>query len=159
MRISCKAYVMAFFFTLASCQSTRQSDSRSGNRYRNRASSDLPQGRTLGLIRPLLGGIRPIASAIGFDPIRPGGSLGGGGLQSDPIYGGGYPGYGGYGGYAGYPYYGGYAGLFSGYRPYAYRPRPYYPYTVDIIHMAVIILMAAISVQAHMAHMAVVVVG
>lgn len=118
---------MACFFVFASCQLTRQSGFRSGSR--NTVRSDVVQGRTLGLIRPLIGGlgaIRPIASAIGFDPIRLG-TAGGGALQSDPIYGGGYPGYGGYGGYGGYPFYGGYPGLFSGYGPYLYRPRPYYP--------------------------------
>lgn len=129
MHILGKVLLMAFFFVLASCQSTRRSGARSGGRNRSAASSDVGQGRTLGLIGPLIGGFggaRPIASAIGLDPIILG-PAGGGALQSDPIYGGGYPGYGGYGGYGGYPVYGGYPGLFSGYSPFAYRPRPYYP--------------------------------
>lgn len=116
---------------------------------RSKSRSERPQGRTLGLLTPLLlGGGGPL-----FDvplpagpPIRPGGgssSAAGGGTQSDSYYGGSYPSYGyrpnyGYGypnyGYNyGYPVFGyGYGQNY--YRPSYYnyggyqRPQPYYGY-------------------------------
>nr|XP_016928431.1 prisilkin-39 [Drosophila suzukii] len=115
---------------------------------RSKARDSRPQGRTLGLLTPLLlGGGRPLFDvplAVG-PPIRPGGSSGGGGTQSDSVdsyYGGGYPSYGyrpnyGYG-YPSYSYNYGYPGLGYGYgtyyRPSYYnyggyqRPQPYYGY-------------------------------
>ncbi|XP_017472782.1 PREDICTED: prisilkin-39 [Rhagoletis zephyria] len=119
--------MVASFLTFVRSQSTSR-------RSQTATSNDSPQGRTLGLISPILGGLtrrRP----IGLGGLGALGGLAGGGLQSDPIYGGGYGGYGGgyggygggYGGYGGYPLFGGYPGLFGGYAPYAYRPRPYYP--------------------------------
>ncbi|XP_054737805.1 shematrin-like protein 2 [Anastrepha obliqua] len=121
MRILYKAVLVASFLTFTSCQSTRQNNIENRGRSRTTAASDVGQGRTLGLIRPLIGGLvrgRPL----------PLGSLGSGALQSDPLYDGGYPSYGGiYGGYGGIPIYGGYPGIFGGYGPYAYRPPPYYP--------------------------------
>ncbi|XP_017038770.2 prisilkin-39 [Drosophila ficusphila] len=118
---------------------------------RSRSKTDRPQGRTLGLLTPLLlGGGGPLFDVplAAGPPIRPGGSSSAG-TQSDPSdsgygYGGGYPSYGyrpysygyrpnyGYGYNYGYPGYGyGYAQNY--YRPsyynYGYqRPPPYYGY-------------------------------
>ncbi|XP_017069483.1 shematrin-like protein 1 [Drosophila eugracilis] len=117
---------------------------------KSKSKVDRPQGRTLGLLTPLLlGGGGPLFDAplpVG-PPIRPGSSsAGGGGTQSDPQdYGGSYPSYGyrpnyGYGyGYPSYGYNYGYPGLGYGYgqsyyRPSYYnyggyqRPQPYYGY-------------------------------
>ncbi|EDW08308.2 uncharacterized protein Dmoj_GI19898 [Drosophila mojavensis] len=82
-------------------------------------ASDRPQGRTLGLLAPLLLGAG--ASPLYDVPVVPvGGTSGSGsgaGTQSDPYYGGagvagggGYPGYGNYYGY-------GYPSSYNGYRP------------------------------------------
>ncbi|EDV56521.1 probable peroxisomal membrane protein PEX13 [Drosophila erecta] len=101
---------------------------------KSKARKERPQGRTLGLLTPLLlGGGGPL-----FDvplpagpPIRPGGgssAAAGGGTQSDSYYGGGYPGYGYRPNYGyGYPNYGtnyfyGYPGFGYGYGQNNYRP-------------------------------------
>ncbi|EDW90029.1 prisilkin-39 [Drosophila yakuba] len=104
---------------------------------KSKGRNDRPQGRTLGLLTPLLlGGGGPL-----FDvplpagpPIGPGGgssSAAGGGTQSDSYYGGGYPSYGyrpnyGYG-YPSYGYNYGYPGFGYGYGQNYYRPN-YYNY-------------------------------
>ncbi|XP_037819589.1 multiple organellar RNA editing factor 8, chloroplastic/mitochondrial [Lucilia sericata] len=97
---------------------------RNGSSNRNRGNNDpTEQGRTLGLIRPLLGlGLSTIArpfTPFGFDaPIAPAASSGA--AQSDPYYGG----YGGYtpNYYGGYNYFGGY----PAYRPFGGYPLPFF---------------------------------
>lgn len=109
-------------------QSTNRN--RSTNRYRNNKNEPIEQGRTLGLLGPILrlglGGLARPLTSIGLDApyvppstYRPT-STSSDSIQSDP--------YGGYGGYGGgfYPsqYYGGYNYYpqYSPYRPY----RPFY---------------------------------
>ncbi|XP_016946780.1 prisilkin-39 [Drosophila biarmipes] len=114
---------------------------------RSKARDSRPQGRTLGLLTPLLlGATRPLFDVplVAEPPLRPGAGSASEGTQSDPVnsyYGGGYPSYGyrpsyGYG-YPSYGYNYGYPGLGYGYgsyyRPnyynYGYqRPQPYYGY-------------------------------
>lgn len=124
----------------------RATTNRNRSSNRNRGNNEpIEQGRTLGLLTPLLtlglgAAARPYVGAVGYDapiiapvayrPRPPASSSGPGSTQSDPYYGGGYPSnyYGGYNNYfGGYPIYRpiAFAGypvpLFGGYRP------PLYP--------------------------------
>ncbi|XP_016991860.1 pupal cuticle protein Edg-91 [Drosophila rhopaloa] len=107
------------------------------NGQRRKSGQDRPQGRTLGLLTPLLlGGGRPLFDVpLAAGPgIGSSSAAGGGGTQSDPLdsyYGGSYPSYGyrpnyGYG-YPSYGYNYGYPGLAYGYGQNYYRPN-YYNY-------------------------------
>ncbi|XP_005191282.2 pro-resilin-like [Musca domestica] len=129
-----KAVAVFYYFTLLIVLVAAQNRNRSVRRRAENASQGSEeQGRTLGLLRPLLNVGSLGGFGLGFDqpiapyrpsyvrpqssPVRP---------QSDPFYGGGYgvnPYY-GYGGYGYRPSYGGFIPQYAGYPSYGYGYRP-----------------------------------